>query len=118
MIHILSGDMVGNKADKTSYFMELTLQENNETFTPFKKKKKRYEVVSNAIYPGESRTEGGCKTWNGGMLSIVQMQLTNQVNITLTKAQILNVSTKQKQTYRYQKQTYLPKGKHKGQREV
>ena len=118
MIHILSGDMVGNKADKTSYFMELTLQENNETFTPFKKKKKRYEVVSNAIYPGESRTEGGCKMWNGGMLSIVQMQLTNQVNITLTKAQILNVSTKQKQTYRYQKQTYLPKGKLKGQREV
>ena len=25
MIHILSGDMVRNKADKTSYFMELTL---------------------------------------------------------------------------------------------
>ena len=55
--------------------------------------------------------------WNGGMLSIVQMQLTNQENIALKKAQILNISTKQKQTYRYQKQTYLPKGKLKGQRE-
>ena len=51
------------------------------------------------------------------MFSIVQMQLTNQVNIALIKSRILNIFTKQKQTYRYRKQTYLPKGKLERQRE-
>ena len=82
--------------------MALTIWGNNETFTPLKKKKKtktnRYELVSNAIYLEESRTECDCKRWDGGMFSIVQMQLTNQVNIALTEARILNVFKKQKQT--------------------
>ena len=44
MIHILSGDIVGNKADKTSYFMALTIWGNNETFTPLRKKQKQTDT--------------------------------------------------------------------------